>query len=242
VVLDAPPRFKLTDLTPYSPLPEPTYYPLAHHYKDKLSNLTTLGSFAEETISIYQSLRSLTALKDAICFSPSTFPDLPSFETKAHEIESLERQCLSIIQSPLLHPYSLSPINSIYLLFGNAALIHIMVFMRESPRRLPFARILSNRVRDCLEGIDLRLFQDNYPELMMWIYIMGGLGSVGTDNQGRFASMLTEAVRSAGGVEIRDLEIISGDWLWTKLYVDALSEGFWADFEGAVGGRGMMGR
>lgn len=69
---------------------------------------------------------------------------------------------------------------------------------------------------------------------------MGGLGSVGTDNQGWFASMLAEAVRSAGGVEIRDLEIISGDWLWTKLYVDALSEGFWADFEGAVGGRGSV--
>lgn len=240
VALDAPPRFTLKDLTPCSPLPEPTYCPLAHRYKDKLSNLTTLGSFAEETISIYQSFRALTAVKDAICFSPTTLPDSPSFETKAHTIETLERQCLSIIQSPLLHPYSLSPINSIYLLFGNAALIHMMVFMRESPRRLPFARILSNRIRDCLEGIDLRMFQNNYPDLMMWIYIMGGLGSVGTDNQGWFASMLAEAVRCTGMVELRDLEIICGDWLWTKLYVDVLSEGFWSDFEGAVRGRGMV--
>ncbi len=111
--------------------------------------------------------------------------------------------------------------------------------MRESPRRLPFARILSHRIRDCLEGIDVHVFQDNYPELMMWIYIMGGLGSVGTDNQGWFASMLAKAVRPAGIVEIRDREIIFADWLWTKLYVDALSEGFWADFERAVGGRGM---
>jgi hypothetical protein len=240
VALDAAPRFELKDLTPCSPLPKPSYYPLAHRYKDKLSNLTCLGSFAEETISIYQSLRSLTALKDAICFSPSTLPDSPSFETKAQTIESLERQCLSIIQSPLLHPYSLSPINSIYFLFVNAALIHIIVFMRESPRRLPFARILSTRIRDCLERINARVFQDNYPELLMWIYIMGGLGSVGTDDQGWFASMLAEAVRWAGTAEIRDLEIMCGDWLWTKLYVDTLSEGFWSDFEGALGGRGMV--
>ncbi len=73
----------------------------------------------------------------------------------------------------------------------------------------------------------------------MWIYIMGGLGSVGTDNQGWFASMLAEAVRWAGTAEIRDLEIMCGDWLWTKLYVDALSEGFWSDFEGAVRVRGL---
>jgi hypothetical protein len=238
VALDAPPRFKLKDLTPCAPLPEPTYYTLAHHYKVKLLIFTTLGSLAEETISIYQSLCSLTALKDAICFSPSTFPDSPSFETKAHTIESLERQCLSVIQSPLLNPYSLSPINSIYLLFGNAALIHIMVFMRESPRRLPFARILSDRIRVYLERVDVSVFQDNYPELLMWICIMGGLGAVGTDNQSWFARMLAEAVRCAGMVEIRDLKIICGDWLWTKLYVDTFSEGFWTEFEGAVGGGG----
>ena len=69
---------------------------------------------------------------------------------------------------------------------------------------------------------------------------MGGLGSVGTDNQGWFASMLAEAVRCTGMVDLRDLEIICGDWLWTKLYVDALGEGFWSDFEGAVRGRGMV--
>jgi hypothetical protein len=235
VALDAPPRFKLKDLTPPSPAPEPTYTPLTHRYKTKFSNLMGLPSLAEATISTYYSLYSLTALKDSICVSPTTSPDAPSFETSAHTIESLERHCLSIIQSPLLNLSFPSPVHSIYPLFGNAALIHIMIFMRESPRRLPFARILSNRIRQCLEEVDLRVFQIQYPELLMWVCIMGGIGGVGTENQIWFAGLLAKAASGAGIVGLGGVKMVVGEWLWTRLYVDELSEGFWADFDVAQG-------
>jgi hypothetical protein len=235
VALDAPPRFKLKDLTPPSPASPPTYTPLSHRYKTKFSNLTGLPSLAEATISTYHSLCTLTTFKDTICLSPDTFPDNPSFEISAHIIESIERHCLSIIQSPLVNYSSPSPVHSIYPLFGNAALIHIMVFMRESPRRLPFAHILSNRIRDCLERVDTRVFQLQYPELLMWVCIMGGLGGVGTENQIWFAGLLAKAASGASIAGLGDVEMVVREWLWTRLYVDELSEGFWADFDVAQG-------
>jgi hypothetical protein len=236
VALDAPPRFTLMELWPPSPPPpEPSYSTIAHRYKTKLSNLTGLPSLAEETISTHLALRSITALKDTICFSPNFSQGPLDFETSAHTIESLERRCLSIIQSPLLEPYSPSPIHAIYSLFGRASLIHIMVFMRESARRLPFARILSNRIRDCLGSVDLSVFQIQYPELLMWVLVMGGLGGAGTENQMWFAGLLARAARAVGVVGVSDVEMVCSEWLWTRLYMDEVTEGFWADFEVAQG-------
>lgn len=233
IALEAPPRFKLEDLTTPSPPTSPTRSPLAQRYKTKLSNLTGLPALAEEMISTYKDLRTLTALKESICFSPMSSRESQEFEASAHTIEYLERRCLSIMHSPFLDPYSSSPTYGIYTLFSNASLIHIMIFMRESPRRLPFAHILSNRIRDCLDNIDLKAFQIQYPELFMWVLIMGGLGGVGSENQAWFAGLLAIAAREAGMMGLTDVILVCKDWLWTKLYVDEVGEGFWADFEAA---------
>ncbi|KAE9381097.1 hypothetical protein N431DRAFT_392008 [Stipitochalara longipes BDJ] len=236
VALDAPPRFKLEDLTIPSQMPSPpTRSPLAQRYKTKISNLTNLPHLAEETISTYKDLRAITALKDTICFSPSSSRESQDFEASAHAIELLERRCLSILHSSFLYPHSPSSIYAIYPLFGNASLIHIMIFMRESPRRLPFACILSNRIRNCLENIDMKMFQIQYPEFLIWVLIMGGLGGVGTENQSWFAGLLARAAREAGMMGLKDVVLVCKDWLWTKLYVDEVGEGFWVDFEAAQG-------
>jgi hypothetical protein len=184
-------------------------------------------------MSTYKDLRALTALKDTICFSPNSSRESQEFESSAHTIETLERRCLSIIHSPFLDPNSLSPIQAIYYLFGNASLIHIMIFMRESPRRLPFAYILSTRIRECLDKIDMKVFQIQYPELFMWVLMMGGLGGAGTENQGWFAGLLAKAARETGVLGLTDVVLVCKEWLWTKLYVDEVGEGFWADFEAA---------
>jgi hypothetical protein len=223
---------------PSPPRLEPSYSSFALRYKNKLSNLTNLSSLAEETISTHLAIRSLTTLKDTICFSTTPSNGAQDFETSAHTIESLERRCLSIIQSSLLNLYSSSHVQAIYPLFGNASLIHIMIFMRESPRRLPFARILSNRIRDCLDCIDINRAQIQYPELLIWVLIMGGLGGVGTDNQMWFAGLLARAAKAVGMVGVQDIEMVCREWLWTGLYVDEVSEGFWADFEVAQGMEG----
>jgi hypothetical protein len=229
IALEAPPRFKLSDLA----TPEPTlnpgpYSPLALRYKTKISNLTGFHDLSSETISTYWDLRNITLLKDSICFSSDHSHGEADFEPSAHMIEHLERRCLAIIQSSTVHLTSSDL--AVFPLFGNAALIHIMIFMRESPRRLPFARIISNRIRDSLQTIDLHLFQIQYPELMLWVLIMGGLGGVGTENQAWFAGLLAEACRVAGVCGRREIEMCVGEWLWTRLYVDEVSEGFWGNY------------
>jgi len=67
----------------------------------------------------------------------------------------------------------------------------------------------------------------------MWVLIMGGLGGVGSENQAWFAGLLAIAAREAGMMGLTDVILVCKDWLWTKLYVDEVGEGFWADFEAA---------
>lgn len=229
LALDAPPRFRLSDLSTPSQTADPgPYSALAIRYKTEMSNLTGFHDLSSETISTYWDLRTLTSLKDTICFSNDPSHEETNFEPSAHMIEHLERRALSIIQSPAVHLFSSEL--AVFPLFGNAALIHIIIFMRESPRRLPFARILSNRIRDCLQTIDLHLFQIQYPELMLWVLVMGGLGGAGTENQSWFAGLLAEAARVAGVCGRREVEMCVGEWLWTRLYADEVSAGFWGDF------------
>ena len=71
--------------------------------------------------------------------------------------------------------------------------------------------------------------------MFLWILIMGGLGGVGTENQGWFASLLCEAAKGSGLTSFDDVKGIVGEWLWSGLYGDVVGEGFWADFEGRAG-------
>lgn len=69
---------------------------------------------------------------------------------------------------------------------------------------------------------------------------MGGLGGVGTENQSWFAGLLAEAARVAGVCGSREIEMYVGEWLWTRLYVDEVSAGFWGDLSGCGGGGGCF--
>lgn len=69
----------------------------------------------------------------------------------------------------------------------------------------------------------------------MWVLVMGGLGGAGTENQMWFAGLLARAARAVGVVGVSDVEMVCSEWLWTRLYMDEVTEGFWADFEVAQG-------
>lgn len=62
---------------------------------------------------------------------------------------------------------------------------------------------------------------------------------MGTENQMWFAGLLANAARAVGGVRVQDVELVCKEWLWTRLYVDGVSDGFWADFEVAQGMEGV---
>jgi hypothetical protein len=50
-----------------------------------------------------------------------------------------------------------------------------------------------------------------------------------------FAGLLARAARAVGVVGVSDVEMVCSEWLWTRLYMDEVTEGFWADFEVAQG-------
>lgn len=66
---------------------------------------------------------------------------------------------------------------------------------------------------------------------------MGGLGAMGTGDQGWFASYLGRVV---GGGRNEVKAVVKG-WLWTRFYAEAFCDGFWGDFEalGREGGCGV---
>ena len=71
----------------------------------------------------------------------------------------------------------------VFRLFGNAAVAHILMFIYNFPPRSDTHILMSTRIRACLDMIDIQAFQLAYPELMLWIIIIGGLASLGTEDQ-----------------------------------------------------------
>ena len=71
----------------------------------------------------------------------------------------------------------------VFRLFGNAAVAHILMFIYNFPPWSDTHILMSTRIRACLDMIDIQAFQLAYPELMLWIIIIGGLASLGTEDQ-----------------------------------------------------------
>jgi hypothetical protein len=206
------------------------YNTLAVRYKSKLFNLTGLRELSEKTIKTYWGLRNLTALKDVVSCSQEYNEQMLSYSDM---LERVERQVVNIVQSePIL---SSSENLLIYRLFGNAALLHIYMFMRDLPRGLPFFHMLSNRIRQLLEVVDIERLQMQYPEMVLWILIMGGLGGNGTPNRSWFASELAEACEASGVRGGNEVAFTLAEFIWTELYRSPVTMGFWNDVTIAQG-------
>jgi hypothetical protein len=124
---------------------------------------------------------------------------------------------------------------SIFKLFANAVIFHINMFMRDLPRGLPFYNLLSDRLRVNLEAVDLVYLHKEYPEMILWILLMGGLGSSGTPNRQWYANLFAEICISSG---LRGGNAIShalAGFLWTELYRTPVTIGFWNDVARAQG-------
>jgi hypothetical protein len=121
------------------------------------------------------------------------------------------------------------------MLFANAIIFHINMFMRDLPRVLPLYNLLSGRLRVNLESIDLVYLHKEYPKMVLWILLMGGLGSSGTPNSLWYAKLFAEICISSG---LRGGNAIShalAGFLWTELYRTLVTIGFWSDVARAQG-------
>jgi hypothetical protein len=148
----------------------------------------------------------------------------------------LDRRLLKLILSDCLDPPSQTTV--IYKLFGNAALIHQVMFIRQAPTRLSLSNIVSSRIRTLIEAIDLTALRIQYPDMVLWILMIGGIGGVGTPDQRWFAERLAYACLAAGVRARTEIASTWANFLWTDQYLGSVSVEFWNDVTRAQGAKG----
>lgn len=206
--------------------------PLAPRYQSKLSNFTGLPLLSQETIEIYKGLRHFITMKDSMPVSHDKSELQPLLDMAGR----LDRRLLKLILSDCLDPPSQTTV--IYKLFGNAALIHQVMFIRQAPTRLSLSNIVSSRIRTLIEAIDLAALRIQYPDMVLWILMIGGIGGVGTPNQRWFAERLADACLAAGVRARTEIASTLANFLWTDQYLGSVSVEFWNDVMSAQGANG----
>jgi hypothetical protein len=202
---------------------------LSLRYTTKLCNLTGLTELSQETIDVYRGLRNLAALKDLVFASDDTSITLLEFYSY---VGRLVNRLVRIVYQDV--PNSPNQNALIFRLFGNAALAHVVMFMRETPMHHSFSELLSARIRTNLETIDMPSFQLQYPEMMLWILLIGGLGSIRTDNRLWFAKLVAEACLAQGIAHTNEISFFLTEFFWTEVYQYSLYTVFWDDIAMAL--------
>jgi len=220
------PRFERTQSDDVESPNSGMYSPLALQYKTKLSKVTSVPDLNTELIDIYWILRNLTAIKDE-AISPSECPSSrkPDFSSSITSIECLQRRVIILVQSKYLELPD--PVMFIYRLFCNAALIHIIMFIRESPLRLRICPILSGRIKEDMQSTDWQSIQREFPQMVLWSILMGGLGCTGTVNRQWFTNTLVDTCRASSIRGLNTIEAALSEFLWSDLYRSPISTEFW---------------
>ncbi|KAE9378225.1 hypothetical protein N431DRAFT_175373 [Stipitochalara longipes BDJ] len=201
--------------------------PLAERYKLKLSTLTGQSDTAQELIELHRILRHLIAVEK----TPAAMAEVPeSYRDKAlHRLLALSQHpCPPLNQNAL-----------IYKLFATAALAYTVLFFatgiswfrlysyRYSASRMPGSvGRASSRIRATLETICLEKFLLAYPEMMIWIIMIGGMTAV-KDEAGWFVERLAMACAGQRISRMKELKIVLEEWLWTDWYLREDFRGFW---------------
>jgi hypothetical protein len=231
LILGSKPRFEvvspaLQPLNPYLEGIEPCSL-LGARYKARLSNLTGLPDVSQEMIEAYRILRHLVNKKER-------FASLQKMGISEADSQSLQSYCTQLMHRliALVQYETSNPLNQnalVFRIFGNAAVAHILMFTYNMPPRSDTHVLMSTRIRTCLEMIDVQAFQIAYPEMMLWIIMIGGLGSIGTDDQGWFIQLLAQSWYVAGIAGTAELALSLAEFLWSDFYLGPIFDEFWND-------------
>jgi hypothetical protein len=228
IVLGSKPRFDLVHSTPHPDFKsiEPCSL-LAARYKARLFNLTHLPDLGEKMMEAYRILRHLIIKKER-------FASSQEMESTGTEPQSLYSYCTQLMYRLITliqyeSPNLLIKNALIYRLFGNAAVAHILMFTYNMPPRSGTHVLLSSRLRACLEIIDVPSFQIAYPEMMLWIIMIGAMGSVGTADQEWFTQLLARLCCAAGISGTTELSLCLREFLWSDFYLGSIFDQFWED-------------
>lgn len=231
ILLETRPRFDLDTIEkPQHSFDCGPLSALALRYKNKLANLTGLLQLSRDSVEVYWKLRNLSQVKDEACYYQPRDSDIDSY---SDTLEYLERQVVAILHSEDL---TLSGQNtSILRLFATAFILHIYIFMRDLPRGLPFFYVLAGRLRDELEFLDIEALLVPYPEMLLWILIMGGVGAIGSSNKAWFAKVLAESCLALGIRGGNEIAFTLKEFFWSELYRSPVTAPFWNDVARAQG-------
>jgi hypothetical protein len=169
-------------------------------------------------------------LKDGVSsLSVKTVDDVPYSDI----LEQLERRLIAIVQTEsLVIPSQKLVIHS---LFANAAILHIYMFLRDLSRGLPFFHLLSLRIRKTLEAVDIAKLKVQYPEMSLWIFMMGGICGADTSERGWFATLVADFCLELGIYGGNEIVSLLSEFFWSDLYRTPTTRGFWSDVAKAQG-------
>jgi hypothetical protein len=228
--METPPRFKMVSLE-NEDRPESwgLYSSMSMLYEARLFHLIGLQDLSRESMQIYWAMRNLIGLKDAAIHLSRKV----EFTSWSDMVERIDRRLFAILQSEAVK----SGISKlfIFMIFGNAALMHTYMFMRDLPRGLPFYTLLSSRLRASIEAVDLTHLHKEYHEMMLWILLMGGLGSTTGPTRRWYAGHLAQACIKAGLQGGNAISYALADFLWSDLYRSPVTVAFWNDVARAQG-------
>ena len=155
--------------------------------------------------------------------------NIPFTDTAEH----LERRLVPLTQ---LEPLSNQTQGcSIYVLFGYAALIHLYLFIRDCSKDLPFSHLLSRRIRTVLERVDTQHLETQFPEMMLWIFIMGGLSGSPSLERVWFANRTAYFCSELGLCGGDQIKYMLDHFLWSEVYRSPVTERFWTEVAKAQG-------
>jgi hypothetical protein len=224
------PRFRGNDIGDHAdPAGWKSYSDIGLRYKIRLSNLTGLEDLAEEVIEVYHILRHLVA--EMNYQGQDAQKSTVSKEEFDLYAEQLMHRLIDILQNKALESPNQNAL--IFRLFGDAALAHVTNFICTPARRGSVLELMSIRLRASLEVTNIRSFQIAYPEMMLWIIMVGGLLANGTPNHNWFARLLSDSCLAAGINKVDELRLVLSEFLWSDLYLHPVCKSFWDDVAAA---------
>jgi len=186
-----------------------------------------MQNLSHEMIEIYRILQHLIAKKERVAGSQSM--DIPEADFQALQsyCTQLMYRLIALIQYEIPEQQNSNAL--IFKLFGNAAVAHILMFTYNLPPRSGTHVLMSTRIRATLEMIDVRTFQTACSEMILWIIMIGGLASIGSDDQPWFIQLLAQSCCVACISETDELATLLAEFLWSDYYLGPLLSEFWIE-------------
>ncbi|KAE9380907.1 hypothetical protein N431DRAFT_324822 [Stipitochalara longipes BDJ] len=228
IAMESKPRFEVTDSTPFSPL-DPRRTATITRYKKRLYNLTALPKQGEAMIEFCYALRQMI-VEEQKADSQKKWPAESHYNRLLYGL-------LGLAQNTPSSPFDQNTL--IYKLFGYAALAHVIIFTRTEvlylhtgpmPRVPSITNILSLRIRAILESSTLLAFQMAYPEMMLWIIMIGGLSTRECIEKKWYATVLAKMGCDTGIIGAAELATSLMEFIWSDLYLGLHFREFWDAF------------